>query len=249
VIRRFIPQAVLPDGRVLASANDRAVLFRPDLTPDPLFGAGPGAPIPGPTAHVIAMGATADAVLVAGYDGSGVVLWRTPFNGAPATLARVPFPLAATTMPIGGDVVVGADGRVVVRMAIGPLTPAGTASDFRTVLVAFDRAGRANPRFGRAGLLFLSRPDAKAALQRDGKVVTVSSVQLPRTARAQLLVRRFDAYGHPDRSFRQRRLSTAARAFAGLGVVIDGRGRIVIGAGAITSSSTAGVLFMRLTGR
>jgi len=250
VIRAFAPQAVLPDGRILATAGDRAVLFGPDLTPDPLFGDGPGVPIPGPPAHVVAMAASANALYVAGYDGSGFVLWRTPLDGAPATLDRVPFPLASTTTPIGsGDLVVGADGRALLRMEVGPLTPAGGVSDFRTVLAEFDRAGRANLRFGRSGLLFLSRPDARAALQADGKVVTVSSIQRAQGTRPQLIVRRFDRNGHADRTFRQRRLSTVALRFSGLAVVVDARGRILIGAGATTGALTAGLLLMRLKSR
>jgi hypothetical protein len=77
-------------------------------------------------------------------------------------------------------------------------------------------------------------------------VVTVSSAQLPGQTRARLLVRRLDARGHADPTFRQRRFSTGARSYGGLGVVIDARGRMIIGAAASTTATAGGLLVLRL---
>jgi hypothetical protein len=247
------PEAILPDGRVLALSGDRVVLLRTDLTPDPALGGGAGVAIPHSVGTVVGLAATGNAVLVAGADRTGLTLWRVPLRGGSAVLSRVPFPRPPTGGPLAlragrGQVLVGADGRALVAVRVVSRAPDESLVR-RTVLGAFDRTGRVDRPFGVGGALLVSSEDTRIAVQSNGKVVVVSSpFVLTAGARTRLLVRRFDAAGRPDPSFRPRRVATVAQTFYGFDVVVDGRGRIVIAGAAFTTFGHSGVLFVRLQG-
>ena len=240
------PLAALPDGRVLVFRDGRALLLRPDGTADPVGGE-EGVPVPAAGGVIGAVAGGAGVVV--GTDADGILLARIPLDGAPVVRGHIPLrrpedPPFTSLVPI--DLGIDASGGVKVlvrtyRQDVG----------VRRVVAAFTPLGQVDGRFGGGdGVLGIAGADPRIAVQRNGKVVIVASYA--RTSgdhtRSLIGVRRLDARGRSDRSFRARRLRSVANEIIGLDVDLDRRGRIVIGAGALTTYGAGGVLLVRLRG-
>jgi hypothetical protein len=243
------PLATLLDGRILVFRDGHVVLLRTDGTPDPALGFEEGVPVPvtGAVLGTVAGG----AAVVAGTDADGIVLARIPLDGAPVVRGHIalrqpddpPFDALTPT-----DLGVDANGAVKVLVS----TSRGSGGHFegRRLIGAFTPLGQADDRFGHDGVLGIAGIDPQIAVQPNGKVVIVASYarKVGDRARPLLGVRRLNAGGRTDRTFRARRLRSVAKEIIGLDVALDRRRRIVIGAGAVTTFGASGVLLVRLRG-
>jgi uncharacterized delta-60 repeat protein len=249
----FVPRAQLPDGRVVAldGGGTRMVLLRPDMTPDPSFGGEAGASMPFVARKVLGVAATADAVLVAGTDGRDLILVRYRLDGTRvATLrARVPRPpRTARWEPsfANPEALQVANGRAVIVTTWERTYRRKT--DWRTAVAAFSlRENRVVAGFGKGGIAFAAQRFMRGALQRDGRVLLVSSGadQLPWRP-GKLVVRRLDATGRPDWV---RTVATGFRQLMGMDVALDPAGRLLVAGAAFKDYPSKGVLFMRFLTR
>jgi hypothetical protein len=242
------PLAVLPDGRILAFRDGRAVLLRSDGTPDPALGGDEGG-VPVPlTGSVI--GSVIDGVaVVAGTDSDGIVLARIPLDGSPVVRGHIPLrrpeePPFTSLVPIE----LGIDASGGVKVLVSAYRESGLHAGSRRVIGAFTPLGKVDARFGGDGVLGIA--GSRIAVQRNGKVVIVAphARKVGDNEQPLIGVRRLDARGRSDRTFTARRLRTVAKDIVGLDVDLDRRGRIVIGAGAFTTYGSSGVLLVRLRG-
>jgi uncharacterized delta-60 repeat protein len=247
------PVIALADGRVVArTAHRRIIVLGSDLTPDPAFHGGRGVAIPAALRTIGDITADRQAIYVVGKDDRNVVLVRFPLDGGKtsATRVRIPQPASGPRFRVGSAKVTVSGRRVLVSAGVDRYSR--SISELRTALVAFRTTGGVDTGFGRAGVVFVSQALVKVALQPNGKVVLASGVNLaPRTATTpdfRLLVRRLNADGRPDRSFRTAPVKTVANSFYGMDVDLDAKGRIVVAAAPFATYPSKGVLFVRFIG-
>jgi hypothetical protein len=248
-------RAELPDGRIVAEGpGRRLVVLRADLTPDPGFRGGAGARVPAVIRDVYGVAGTADAVLVAGTDRRDLLLAILPLDGSRARVlrARIPRPAAGPRWePTHGkhDDLQVANGRAVVASTWN--RGSGTATRWRTAVAAFSlRTKRPIAAFGKGGVAFVAQRYARVALQRDGRVLVVTSGadQMPwRPGR--LVVRRLTADGRSDPAFPVRTLATGLQSLIGMDAVLDPRGRLLVAGGALKEYPGTGAVIMRFLTR
>lgn len=249
--RSTTPLAALPDGRLLVFRDGLVVLLRTDGTPDPVLGGEEGGVPLTATGSAIATVAAGAAVVVA-TDADGIVLARIPLDGSPVVRGHIPLrrssePPFTSLVPID----VGVDASGGVKALVRTYRQDKLDVQVRRVIAAFGPLGQVDGRFGGGdGVMGIAGADSRIAVQRNGKVVIAASYarKAGDVARSLIGVRRLNAGGRSDRTFRARRLRSVAKEIIGLDVDLDRRGRIVIGAGALTTYGHSGVLLVRLRG-
>jgi hypothetical protein len=247
---RVTPLAVLPDGRVLVVRDGRAVLLRSDGTADPSVGGEEGVPV---SATGAVLGTVAGgAAVVAGTDPDGIALARIPLDGSPVIRGHIPLRRPSDSPFISfAPIDLGVDANGGVKVLVRTYRQSGFDDAPRRVIGAFTELGQADGRFGGGdGILGIAAGDPRMAVQRNGKIVIVASYarKAGDSTRSLIGVRRLNAGGRADRTFKARRLRSVAKEIIGLDVALDRRGRIVIGAGGFTTYGSSGVLLVRLRG-
>ena len=241
----YVPRAELPGGRIVAqdTGGKRLLLLGPDMTPDPSFGGKAGVPMPFGRRSLLDVAATPNAVLVAGASGGTLILVRYRLDGSRAATMRVrlPRPKAGSRWASSyGDGLLIANGRAVIVSTVERTERRVTTS--RTAVAAFSlRTNRVVTTFGKGGVAFAAQRYMQGALQQDGRVVLVAqSDKQP----GDLVIRRLDATGRSDPSFRLRTVTTGLNQHYGMDVALDPAGRLLVASGAFTEYPSTGVQFI-----
>lgn len=237
------PLALLPEGRVLGSADRTLVRLRPDGSLDTGFGRGGTVRLPSSVPVGFAADTRAGTIRLGGLGQTRMTLVRLTATGNQRGVTRVEAPgmAGALGQPMmlarpGGGVFLG-----------GVYSPRRGGPGLRLVVAAFRADGRRDLRFGLRGIS--THPvgfTAQAAMAVDGRgrLLTLINDTPVGAGGVALTLRRELAVGGRDRRFPARRIRLSGFT-VGIALAIDAHGRPVAALGHAPKFGQGGVRFIR----